>query len=79
MDTQKMESARKAESIQAVESKLPMPNDNQASKPATKRAPNWPDRRVKTRTNWPDQFSSQEWKDYICQSKCLIGYSQEKF
>ena len=39
MDTQKMESARKAESIQAVESKLPMPNDNQASKLATKRAP----------------------------------------
>ena len=34
-----MESARKAESIQAVESKLPMPNDNQASKLATKRAP----------------------------------------
>ena len=34
---------------------------------------------TKTWTNWSDQFSSQEWKDYICKSKCLIGYSKEKF
>ena len=39
MDNQKLEAGRKSESIQVVESKLPMPNDNQASKPATKRAP----------------------------------------
>ena len=32
-----MEAGRKAETIEAIESKLPMPNDNQ--KPATKRAP----------------------------------------
>ena len=38
MDNQHMEAGRKAESIQTVESKLPMPN-NQALKPATKRAP----------------------------------------
>ena len=39
MDNQKTEAGRKADTIQAVESKLPMPNDDQASKPATKRAP----------------------------------------
>ena len=39
MDNQKLEAGRKSESIRVVESKLPMPNDNQASKPATKRAP----------------------------------------
>ena len=39
MDNQKTEAGRKADTIQAVESKLPMPNDGQASKPATKRAP----------------------------------------
>ena len=37
MENQKMEAGRKAETIEAIESKLPMPNDNQ--KPATKRAP----------------------------------------
>ena len=37
MENQKMEAGRKAETIEAIDSKLPMPNDNQ--KPATKRAP----------------------------------------
>ena len=32
---------------------------------------------TKSSANWSDQFSSQEWKDYICKSKCLIGYSKE--
>ena len=39
MDNQKTEAGRKADTIQAVESKLPMPNDGKASKPATKGAP----------------------------------------
>ena len=39
MDNQQMEAGRKADSVQAIESKLPTPNDNHASKPATKRAP----------------------------------------
>ena len=38
MDNQHMEAGRRAQSIQTVESKLPMPSD-QALKPATKRAP----------------------------------------
>ena len=37
MDNQQMEAGRKADSVQAIESKLPTPNE--ASKPATKRAP----------------------------------------
>ena len=39
MDNQQMEAGRKADSVQAIESKLPTPNADQASKPATKRAP----------------------------------------
>ena len=39
MDNQQMEAGRKADSVQAIESKLPTPNDSHASKPATKRAP----------------------------------------
>ena len=39
MDNQQMEAGRKADSVQAIESKLPTPNADQASKPVTKRAP----------------------------------------
>ena len=39
MDNNQMEAGRKADTFQASESKLPVPNDNQASKPAIKRAP----------------------------------------
>ena len=39
MDNQQTEAGRKADSVQAIESKLPTPNADQASKPATKRAP----------------------------------------
>ena len=39
MDNQQMEAGRKADSVQAIESKLPTPNADQASRPATKRAP----------------------------------------
>ena len=39
MESQQMEAGRKADSVQAIESKLPTPNDSHASKPTTKRAP----------------------------------------
>ena len=39
MNNQQMEAGRNADSVQAIESKLPTPNDILASKPATKRAP----------------------------------------
>ena len=39
MDNYQVEAGRKADSTQMVESKLPIPNDKQVSKPAPKRAP----------------------------------------
>ena len=62
-----MEAGRKSESIRVVESKPPMPNDNQASKPATKRAPKL------------GQIGRANSAVKKMSRKCLIGYSQEKF
>ena len=39
MNNQQTEAGRKGDTFQAAESKLPVPNDNQGSKPAFKRAP----------------------------------------